>query len=58
MKCLINLEEGESCYPGEEPDKCCFYCEKKYTCKGVCIDIEFDLDNESLAKYCEDYKGE
>lgn len=53
MKCF-NLGYGESCYPSEEPNKCCFYCEKKYTCNGVCIEIEFDLDNESIVENCED----
>lgn len=56
MKCFA-FKKGESCYPGEEPNKCCFYCEKKYLCKGVCIDIENDLDNEDIVKKCEDCRG-
>lgn len=55
MKCFA-FKKGESCYPGESPNKCCFYCEKKYLCKGVCIDLENDLDNNAIVKNCKDYK--
>lgn len=55
MKCFA-LKKGESCYPGEKPNKCCFYCEKKYLCKGVCIDIENDLDNNDIVENCKDCK--
>lgn len=34
MKCKITMEENREC------QKCCFFCDKKYTCEDACDEME------------------
>lgn len=41
-----------------EESICCFFCKHKSYCKGVCIDIEDDVNDISLLEKCSDFKIE
>lgn len=36
--------------------RCCFYCEFKSSCSGICITLESEGDYEDIAKVCFDFE--
>lgn len=36
-------------------NRCCFYCEYKANCMGLCVNLQSDGDYEDVAKGCIDF---